>query len=120
MPTLQEGQHGVPLDLLVGSLAGIRAVQKRDLRTGDQLEVLTRNSRYTIRVLSDERYRVSGGWFDRQYGGPVDIAIKGCTWGGSTIKVDVIAACGLCIEFGNRVTTSAVQRIIVLPNGIGN
>jgi len=63
---------------------------------------------------------VSGGWFDRQCGGPVDIAIKGCTWGGTTIKVDVIAACGLCIEFGNRVTTSAVQRIIVLPKEIGN
>jgi hypothetical protein len=46
--------------------------------------------------------------------------IAGCTWGGSAIKVDVIAAIGLSIEFGNRVITSAVQRIIFVPVHIMN
>jgi hypothetical protein len=113
-------QSGLPLDRLIGMLGKTRMVTKHDLRPGDLLEVVTRNSRYTIRVLDDDRYQVSGGWFERRHGSPVEVAIKGCTWGGSTIKVDVIAACGLCIEFGNRVTTSAVQRIIYLPHEIGN
>jgi hypothetical protein len=118
--TPREETKGASLERLIGMLGKIPMVHKCDLQTGDMLEILTLNSRYTIRVLEEEMYRVSGGWFDSQGGGPVDIAIKGCTWGGSTIKIDVIAACGLCIEFGNRVVTSVVQRIIILPHEIGN
>ena len=95
-------------------------IHKNELHAGDFLEVQTRNSRYTIRVLGENLYLVSGGWFDRKGNGPVEISISGCTWGGSTIKIDIIAACGLCIEFGNKVTTSAVQRIVILPHEIGN
>ena len=116
----REGRYGIPLDLFVGMVGRIRMIHRNDLREGDVLEVRTRNSRYTIRVLEDERYRVSGGWFEQRHAGPVEVPIKGCTWGGSTIKVDVIAACGLCIEFGNKVITSAVERIVLLRHESGN
>jgi hypothetical protein len=43
--------------------------------------------------------------------------IPGCTWGGSAIKVDIVAAFGLMLEFGNRLTTSPIQEVFVLPNG---
>jgi len=45
---------------------------------------------------------------------PVTTSIAGCTWGGSSIKVNIVAACGLCLEFGNRLITSPIQRIIVV------
>ncbi len=44
---------------------------------------------------------------------PFVTTITGCTWGGSAIKIDIIAAPGLCIEFGNNVLTSTVQKVIV-------
>ncbi len=120
MPTPSEHHAGLPLDSVLGSLKTLHVVYKSDIRPGDFLEVRTRNSRYTIRVLGENLFLVSGGWFDRQGCGPMEISISGCTWGGSTIKVDIVAACGLCIEFGNRVTTSAIQRIVHLPREIGN
>ena len=46
---------------------------------------------------------------------PIKTTIKGCTWGGSIIKTDIVAACGLNLEFGNRLLTSAIQKIIVFP-----
>jgi hypothetical protein len=60
-------------------------------------------------------YRVSGGWFDRKHMSPLKLGINGCTWGGSAIKVDVVAACGLHLEFGNRVLTSRIERLRVIP-----
>lgn len=46
--------------------------------------------------------------------------ILGCTWGGSIIKADVVAACGLHVEFANRVVTSPDRKIFVLPYGREN
>jgi hypothetical protein len=40
--------------------------------------------------------------------------------GGSIIKVDIVAACGLSLEFGNRVVTSTIQKIFVVVNGSAN
>jgi len=48
------------------------------------------------------------------------LRISGCTWGGSAIKIDLIAACGLRIEFGNRLITSPIQKIFVLPQCMQN
>jgi hypothetical protein len=116
----ENGEWGLPLDRLVERVGASAAVYRGDIRPGDLLEVQTVNSRYTIRSLGGGRYRVTGGWFDRTNGGPAEVSIKGCTWGGSSIMVDVIAVCGLCIEFGNRIVTSAVQRIVLLPQEIAN
>jgi hypothetical protein len=34
--------------------------------------------------------------------------IRGCTWGGSAIATDLLAASGLFLEFGNGVVTTAI------------
>jgi hypothetical protein len=89
-------------------------VQKSELRRGDRVVVATENSVYCINVLGDSTYSVWGGWFDRQGVSPVRLSISGCTWGGSVIKHDIVAACGLRLEFGNRVVTSRIQAIRVI------
>ncbi len=89
-------------------------VQKSELRRGDRVVVATENSVYCISVLGDSTYSVWGGWFDRQGVSPVRLSISGCTWGGSVIKHDIVAACGLRLEFGNRVVTSRIRAIRVI------
>jgi hypothetical protein len=91
-----------------------QSVRKTDLRRGDRLRVETENSVYDIAVLEDATYRISGGWFDRQGMSPVRISISGCTWGGTVIKNDIVAACGLHMEFGNRVVTSRIREVRVI------
>ena len=80
--------------------------------------VETENSVYDIAVLEDSTYSISGGWFDRQGVSPVRISIAGCTWGGTVIKNDIVAACGLHLEFGNRVVTSRIREVHVIRDGI--
>ena len=96
----------------------LETVRKSDLDMGDCLVVETRNSRYHIVSLGDGTYQVSGGFFDRVAGGPVVTTISGCTWGGSAIHTDIAAACGLFLEFGNRVMTTRIRsiRVIAAPS----
>ncbi len=93
------------------------AVQKNELRFGDRVVVTTRNSTYSIQVLKDGQYTISGGWVDKKGLSPLRTHINGCTWGGSAIKVDIVAACGLHLEFGNRVVTSRIQQFDVIRFG---
>lgn len=95
-----------------------QSVRKTDLRRGDRLRVETENSVYDISVLEDATYSISGGWFDRQGISPVRISIAGCTWGGTVIKNDIVAACGLHLEFGNRVVTSRIREVHVIRDGV--
>lgn len=111
---------GVSLPRLVEQSAALNQVRKGDLRSGDSVYVKTQNSMYVVRVLGNGSYGVSGGWFDRKGGSFAEVAINGCTWGGSVIKIDVVAACGLCLEFSNRVRTSAIRKIVVIPHYIQN
>lgn len=106
---------GESLSALVASSSLIRQVRKDELQVGDLVLVRTERSLYKIHVLGGGRYSVSGGWFDERGVSPKEVSIVGCTWGGSVIKTDIVAACGLDLEFGNRVTTSPIQTIIVLP-----
>jgi hypothetical protein len=92
----------------------LEQVRRRDLRSGDWVLVTTRNSHYTICRLDDDSYLVSGGWFDRKGLSPQKISIHGCTWGGSAIKHDIVAAQGLFLEFGNRVVTTRIQQVRVI------
>jgi hypothetical protein len=94
-----------------------RPVRKRDLGCGDYVLVTTENSIYSIEVLEDATYCIRGGWFDRQRLSPVKTSIVGCTWGGTAIKNDIVAACGLHLEFGNRVLTSRIREAIVIRGG---
>ena len=107
-------QFGLSLEHIVQRSEQLHMVRRDDLRVGDIVYVKTLNSVYRIHVEEHCSYRVSGGWFDRKSDLPVRTTIAGCTWGGSVIKVDVVAVLGLSLEFGNCVTTSPIQRIILI------
>jgi len=92
----------------------LEEVRKKDLHAGDRVLVTTRNSLYRIWVLHEGVYRVAGGWFDLQRISPQRMAINGCTWGGSAIKHDILAACGLRLEFGNTVRTTRIREVRVI------
>lgn len=111
---------GCTLQSIVDSASHLHEVRKSDLQAGDVVYIKTLNSLYTILVERQNEYLVSGGWFDRQSTLPTRIHINGCTWGGKSIKVNIVAACGLCTEFGNRVRTSTIQKIIVLRQYLKN
>jgi hypothetical protein len=97
------------LDAIVNHAERLEAVYKSDLELGDQLLVTTRNSVYSILVLQEGLYSVSGGWFDHRGLSPTKVEITGCTWGGRAVKLDILAACGLHLEFGNQVVTSRIM-----------
>ncbi len=111
---------GCSLSTLVDQTQQLQQLRKVDLHLGDLLFIKTRNSLYVIRVLNDGFYLVSGGWFDRKGLSPMKTTITGCTWGGSVIKLDIVAACGLRLEFGNRLITSTIQKVFVMPCGSEN
>jgi len=108
------GLHGHNLETLAEQVDHLRQLKKADVRPGDWVLVTTRNSEYSIMVQGDGRYMVSGGWFDAKGLSPHATTINGCTWGGSAIKADIVAACGLHLEFGNRVVTSQICRFEVV------
>jgi hypothetical protein len=94
------------------------AVRKADLGRGDCVLVTTEHSVYSIQLLEDATYCIRGGWFDRQKLSPVTGSVAGCTWGGTAINRDIIAACGLHLEFGNRVVTSRIREVLVIRGGL--
>ena len=98
----------------INQARSLEEVRKKDLRAGDRVLVTTRNSLYTIWVLDYGVYWVSGGWFDLQRISPQRIAVNGCTWGGSAIKQDILAALGLRLEFGNSVRTTRIREVRVI------
>lgn len=110
---------GHRLDKIVESSVRLKLVRKEDLKFGDMVLITTRNSLYSVYVIDTDHYIVSGGWFDRKGLSPVKESIAGCTWGGNIIKVDTLAACGLRLEFGNRVLTTTIQKVAVI-RGSGN
>ena len=107
--------HGQSLDRIVNGAIHLKQVRKSGLRYGDNVLITTRNSVYSVQFLHKDIYIVSGGWFDRKGLSPTKMTIRGCTWGGSIIKIDIVAACGLCLEFGNRVVTTPIKRVMVIP-----
>ena len=116
---LNTGVHDLgvrTLDAIVRHGSEVHSVRKEDLGLGDWIVVETRNSSYTLMVLGDNTYAVSGGWFDRQGLSPMRIAVNGCTWGGTAIKHDIIAAPGLFLEFANQVKTTRIRNVRVIRN----
>ena len=102
---------GQSLDKIVQRTDQLKQIYRADLQFGDMLRVTTLNSDYLIRVVDGGHCLVSGGWFDHHGLSPMRLRITGCTWGGSIIKLDIVAACGLCMEFSNRVITSPVHEV---------
>jgi hypothetical protein len=111
---------GHSLEKIVDGAAQLQEVRRDDLQFGDVVLITTRNSDYSVYALDDGRYIVSGGWFARKGRSPMEVSITGCTWGGSIIKVDTLAACGLRLEFGNRVITTSIRKIQVIRSGSKN
>ncbi|MFI5251697.1 MAG: hypothetical protein ACHQQQ_04610 [Bacteroidota bacterium] len=107
--------YGHQLLTLIKQSDTMDRVCKDRLQSGDWMLIQTRNSRYSIHIGGDGWCEISGGWFDRKGKSHARVRINGCTWGGSAINLQVAAACGLCIEFSNRVVTSPIQRIIFFP-----
>ena len=99
------------LEAIAQQASSLDQVRKTDLASGDRVLVTTQNSLYTIWVLSDSSYWVWGGWFDRIGESPQRVTINGCTWGGTALKRDIVAACGLRLEFGNTVLTTRIRHI---------
>jgi hypothetical protein len=112
--------YGQYLSRIADSVDRLQHIDKENLHAGDRLFVQTNNSSYSLRALSDGWFEITGGWFDRQGNGPKKIRINGCTWGGKAIQKNIAAACGLCIEFSNRVVTSPVKKIVVIPTTVLN
>ncbi|HET7711621.1 MAG TPA: hypothetical protein VFL80_06800 [Thermoanaerobaculia bacterium] len=88
-----------------------RGITRDSLQWGDRITIVTQNSIYVLTAGEDDKFVVSGGWFDRKELSPADVGVAGCTWGGSSINRNVIAAPGLCLEFGNGVVTTEIQRV---------
>ena len=107
------------VNAILEQASATRPARRMDLGRGDYVVVTTENSVYSIEVLEDATYCVRGGWFDRQKLSPVTTSIAGCTWGGSVIKNDIVAACGLHLEFGNRLLTSRIREVLVIRAGSG-
>lgn len=102
------------VDAILHQMGHFEAIRKGDLCRGDQVLVSTENSLYTIQVQDEGTYSISGGWFDRNGLSPATTSITGCTWGGTAIKRDLVAARGLRLEFGNRVVTSPIRQVRVI------
>ena len=102
------------LGAIVDQARGDEVVRKGELTTGDRVIVSTRNSIYSLWALGGDSFAVSGGWFDKTDAAPTVITINGCTYGGSVIRHDVVAARGLFLEFGNNVSTTRIQSVRVL------
>jgi len=104
------------LTMLASRSEGVPHVRKDDLRLGDRLIVHTRNSAYEIVCLGNGSFRVSGGWFDRAGVSPATVNIAGCTFGGSAIRTDLLAAHGLFLEFGDRIITTRIRDFRLIPS----
>ncbi len=113
-------KHGQSLDKIIERTSELKQIRKEEVHFGDLVVISTQNSVYSLRVLDNGFYLVSGGWFEQQGLSPHRIRIAGCTWGGSIIKIDIIAACGLCLEFSNRLITSPIKEFSVFPSGLQN
>ncbi len=107
------GMTGISLPAVLRNFAAIPRVRRQELQFADRVRVWTQNSEYDLLVLGPNEYLVTGGWFDRERLSPLRVHINGCTWGGSMIVTDTVAAPGMCIEFSNRVITSPIRRVVV-------
>ncbi len=69
-------------------------------------------------ALDDGNFVVEGGWFSRKGGAPSRVGVVGCSFGGSAVWSQVVAAPGLFLEFGNGVRTTRIQRTWIERLGV--
>ena len=114
-----EYQEEVPLDVVLLSrlLWHSMAISawKKVPRTGERYSLRVNPSSGNLHPT--ETYLVLLGFMginDGLYHYRAGVTINGCTWGGSTIKRDIVAARGLRLEFGNTVLTTRIKQIRVI------
>ncbi len=105
--------HVMTIDKCVEQVPRMKSIRRGDLRFADRMLVTTQNSEYDLVMIEDDTFLVAGGWFDREHLSPHRVRINGCTWGGSMICLDILAAPGMCMEFNNRVMTSTIRAVVV-------
>jgi hypothetical protein len=110
MPVIRYSQS---LDRIVNRIISLDEFCIDSLSFGDLILISTVNSTYFVIVLDEDHYLVFGGWFDRKGLSPTKLGINGCTWGGNIIKIDIVAAFGLHMEFNNGLVTSKIQEVTV-------
>ena len=114
-------RKAIALDGLTEAADLVDAVRRRDLQSGDRIIISTKNSVYSLIVLADGSFDVSGGWFEREGEGETRVEIRGCTAGGHAIFTDHIAAKGLFMEFADGLRTTRIRSVRQIPapkNGI--
>jgi hypothetical protein len=89
-------------------------IRPADLQPGDWVIVRTKNSTYTLSAVGDGTFVVSGGWFSSERADGQRRAVRGCTWGGSALLQQMVAAPGMCIEFDNGVRTTRAREVRVI------
>lgn len=99
------------LESLARAADEIEGVRRRDLSPGDRLVVATRNSFYALTATVAGTFEVAGGWFDRHGQGASELAVAGCTAGGSALLADLVAAPGFFLEFANGVRTTRIRHV---------
>jgi len=104
------------LERMAASARTIPGVWVSDVKAGDWVVIKTKNSTYSLAVLGDGRFQVSGGWFESHGGHARLVRILGCTWGGRAILTEMVAAPGMFIEFDNGVQTTRVREVRVMRN----
>ena len=92
----------------------VDAIRRSELSWGDTVVVSTKNSVYALTAGASGKYFVRGGWFDQRRRSPMIVGINGCTWGGTTICEDIVAAPGLFLEFSNGVKTTRIRRVVIV------
>ena len=116
MPAAADQESGIRARTLTSVADCARSwpvTRKADLEVGDRVLVTTKNSVYCLDALGGDLFHVSGGWFERA-SAPRLVTVNGCTFGGTVICTDIVAAPGLFLEFGNQVSTTRIRSVRVV------
>jgi len=105
---------GFSLRKISNEIANLPILKQCEVESGDSVLIFTENSLYQIIRLSRELNLVFGGWFDRNNLSPQIVSIRGCSCGSSIMLTNIFAACGLHLEFSNRIVTSIIKKIILI------
>jgi len=111
------GESARTLDRIVETAEQISGIRVDDVQPGDWVVVRTKNSKYSLAVIGDGMYRVSGGWFAANKEEDRDVHIAGCTWGGAVIHTRLVAAVGMFLEFDNGVRTTRIHDVTLIRGG---
>jgi hypothetical protein len=89
------------------------------VQAGDWVVVRTKNSVYALSAAGDGTFHVAGGWFHAHDAEATPVRVAGCTWGGRALHTGLVAAPGMCLEFGNGVRTTRIREVRLIRGEVG-